>query len=340
MMTAIFISVGLAAFLVSVVLTRFMIKIGLTDIPDHRSSHSVVMPTSGGVGILAAVVTAWAAFYWGGLHHGYNLPFWPVLMPILMIGVLGFLDDKYTLPTLLKFGLIILVSVGFIWNLGPITKIPIGDGFWTLPYMVGFAGTLLWIFTVTNGVNFMDGSNGIMISVMGTACLTLIIVFAIFGLLQEMWLPIGLLAGLLGLGVYNFKNQARIFAGDVGSLTVGFGFALASLILVKKTPDQSLLYVGPLLILPFLADILLTMARRLKRRENLLTPHRSHIYQRAIQAGQTHIQIAILYGVLTLIMAVNVLAIITLGSIDNPLYLIAAILMSITVYSVANRRLS
>ena len=67
---------------------------------------------------------------------------------------------------------------------------------------------------------------------------------------------------------YNFRKKAQIFCGDVGSLLTGFIFAVASLMLVKEVPELPFLYVGPILLLPFLADILMTLFSRLKRKEN------------------------------------------------------------------------
>jgi len=120
----------------------------------------------------------------------------------------------------------------------------------------------------------MDGANGFMGSFMFIASLALTMLAMTVGAMTAAILVGALTFGLLGFLPYNFRAKAQIFCGDVGSLLVGFIFAIASLLLVKEAPDFRLLYVGPILLLPFLADVLMTMLSRLKRKENLLkTPH-------------------------------------------------------------------
>ena len=100
----------------------------------------------------------------------------------------------------------------------------------------------------------------------------------------------------LGFLPYNFRQKAQIFCGDVGSLLAGFLFAIASLMLVKEVSSMPLLYVGPILLLPFLADIFMTLVSRLKRKENLLKAHSSHLYQRLIRSGWSHGKVSLVYA--------------------------------------------
>ena len=340
MMWVIFGAMALAAALVSAILTRVMIGAGVSDIPDHRSSHSEVTPTSGGVGILSAVILACVAFYFGGRHHGYAFPYFSILALIIAIGVLGLIDDRRTVPSKLKFVLIIGLSAMAVWIIGPVTELPMPGAALVLPYWFAVLGSVLWIFVVTNGVNFMDGSNGLLGSVLFVACIALMALLGLTGNRVGMWLPIGLAGGLLGFLFFNLRNKARIFAGDVGSLTVGFGFAVAALVLINGDNGNDLIYAAPLLILPFLTDVLLTMARRLKHGENLLTPHRSHIYQRLIQSGQSHVAVALIYGLMTMMMGCYVLTLTILGGIDHPLALIGPVAGTSLIYAVLNKRLN
>ncbi|MBI2219689.1 MAG: hypothetical protein HYU53_00580 [Acidobacteria bacterium] len=49
---------------------------------------------------------------------------------------------------------------------------------------------------------------------------------------------------------------------------------------------------------PFVFDTTFTFLRRATRRENLLRPHRSHLYQRLVLAGVSHRAVGLLYGAL------------------------------------------
>ena len=338
-MYVIFVSIGILAALVSAAGCWLMIRAGIADVPDHRSNHKDVTPTAGGVGVLLGVVTAWIGFYLGGQHHGYTMSLWPVLGSILIFGGLGLLDDKLAPPTLIKFALMVVLMIWIAVEIGPVTKIPGLASIGHMPFWAGLAGTVLWLFVVTNGVNFMDGSNGILGVSFIVANAGLIGVMAEFELLQQMWLPIGMIGGLAGFLFFNLREKARIFAGDVGSLSIGFAFAISIIELENLTPQVSILFVGPLLILPFLVDVLLTLLRRAKNGENLLNAHRGHLYQRLIAAGATHMQIAWSYGAAAFIMLIYTIIILRSGLIDNPAVLAGPVVIFSIVYFVISRRL-
>ena len=340
MMWVIFGGIALIAAIISAIITRVMIGVAISDVPDHRSSHSEVTPTSGGLGILAAVIISGIAFYAGGRHHGYDFSYWIIMGLITAIGLLGFIDDKKTVPTKLKFALIIAIAAISVWIIGPVRALPLGVSSVQLPHWAGFLGSVLWVFVSANAINFMDGSNGLMGSVLLIASMALLCLFGLSGDLVGMWLPLGMAAGILGFLPFNLRKKARIFAGDVGSLTLGFGFSIACLMLIRSADTANMLYAAPLLILPFLTDVLLTMARRLKHGDNLLTPHRSHIYQRLIQSGQSHVAVALIYGLMTMIMGCYVLALAQLGGIDHPLALIGPVAALSLIYVVLNKRLN
>jgi len=147
-----------------------------------------------------------------------------------------------------------------------------------------------------NGVNFMDGANGFMGSFMLIASLALMMLAMTLGAMTAAILAGALCFGLLGFLPYNFRRNAEIFCGDVGSLLAGFIFAIASLMLVKEVPELPLLYVGPILLLPFLADILMTLGSRAKRRENIFAAHSTHLYQRLIRSGWSHAKVSFAYA--------------------------------------------
>src|SRR5690606_1303492 len=106
----------------------------------------------------------------------------------------------------------------------------------------------------------------------------------------------GLLA-LTCVGFLPFNWQpARIFLGDVGSATIGFVLALLPLVAANFGDMRWAAPVGVLLVWPFLFDSWFTILRRMRRRENLLDAHRSHLYQRLIIAGWSHRRVTCLYG--------------------------------------------
>ncbi len=327
------------AFAMSLAFTGFMIHAGVGDVPENRSNHKAITPTAGGVGIVAGL---------GGLIlilpqffvPTFLSPDWPLILTSMWaIGLLGLIDDVFPIPAVLKFCLMIVVAGMAVRVVGPVTVLPYAAEGFAIPYWAGFAGSLLWIFAVTNAVNFIDGSNGLMAMIMMLASLGLAVVAAVIGAPQAMLIPLGLAAGLAGFLPYNLRGKALIFSGDVGSLFTGFSFALAVLMLCREKPDAMPVFIGPVLILPLLTDVLLTMLRRAKHGENLLAPHRKHIYQRLITHGHGHVAIAIYYGIITAALAIFAVMLAQMGHHRfTAFFIFPAILMS-AVYYVLVRRL-
>ena len=292
------------AFALSLAVSGFMIAAGVGDIPNKRSNHSKTIPTSGGLGIAAAL----GGFFF--LLPQYFAPTelsseWPfVLTAIWAVALLGLCDDVLTLRSGGKFTALLVLSVLAVWAIGPVTVLPYAAGEVHIPFAAGFIGSVLWVFVVSNAANFMDGSNGMLVTVMSIACAALAVIGTGLGAAQFVFLPLAILAGLLGLMPYNARNKAAIFSGDVGSLVTGFGFAVAALWLCKDVPQKLPVFIGPVLILPFLTDVLLTLLRRALKRENLLRAHKSHLYQRLIAAGFSHLSVAGIYAIAGVLMAV------------------------------------
>ena len=99
--------------------------------------------------------------------------------------------------------------------------------------------------------------------------------------------------------------------GDVGSAFLGFAFGVLPLIMLKTLPPGINYVVRPrlplfaiLVLWPFIADGAFTFFRRLLRGESVWLPHRSHLYQRLVQTGWSHAQIASYYGLWALLCSV------------------------------------
>lgn len=322
---------GFAAAL-SLAFSGFMIHVGVGDIPDKRSSHSAVTPTSGGVGIIAAI---------GGFFlllpqfvpPGWMSADWPFILTILWaVALLGLWDDIYTISAPVKFAVLIILAGLAVWKIGPVVMLPYAANTVTLPYWAGFLGSVLWVFVVANAVNFMDGANGLMASVMIIALLALAAIGTGLGASQSSALPLAITAGLLGLWPYNFRGKAHIFSGDVGSLVTGFGFALAALWLCREMPQSRPVFIGPILILPFLTDVLLTMIWRAKHGENLLKPHKRHLYQRLIAHGHGHVAVAVYYALTGAVCAIFAYAMTQQGAHNYTTFIIFPALMLACLY--------
>ena len=299
----IWMQIGALAFFGSLAVTGFMSLAGLGDTSDGRSAHSGTVPTSGGVGVLAGMGFALCAM--ALIFPNLPLPkgFAPVMSLFFAVGMIGLVDDALTLRTKLKFGLLLIICAAAVWLIGAPTHLPFLNQPVALLPAIGFFGAVLWVFVVLNAVNFMDGSNGMMGLSLTIANVGLFGAGIIGGSTTTLLLSGLSLMIILGFLPYNLRRRARIFSGDVGSLSLGFLYAVSVLFLIRDTPDKTLHLVGPVLILPFLVDVLLTLVRRVRNRDNLLEAHNTHLYQRLIRHGFGHLTVSWCYALAGLICA-------------------------------------
>lgn len=286
------IAFGLACWGVAL-LRRWAEKREILDHPNERSSHTNPTPHVGGLAIVVVTLSGWFAYNWTSADYW---PILPYVIGALVIAAISWLDDLWTLPTIVRLSVhgvaagLAILSFGY-WHT---TSVPVlnqsGLGWIGLPL------TFLWIVGLTNAYNFMDGVDGIaglQAVVVGLGWVLL----GWFGQQPHLSAMGMLIAGAsLGFLVHNWP-PARIFMGDVGSAFLGYTFAVLPL-MTAHVPhgDARLALVGALLLLPFVFDTGFTFVRRALRRENVFSAHRSHLYQRLVIAGQTHRFVTLLYG--------------------------------------------
>jgi UDP-N-acetylmuramyl pentapeptide phosphotransferase/UDP-N-acetylglucosamine-1-phosphate transferase len=251
--------------------------------PNARSSHAV--PTPQGAGLAVILATALAAA--GGLvlvpaDAGAAHEAAIVVVAALVLAATGALDDlrplgplAKLLPQILAVGLVVTLAAPQEARLAPALPLLLERG------LVILAG--VWF---VNLVNFMDGIDWITVVGCGVPLAALAVIG--FGLgfgpagqggAVEL-LTVALCGSLIGFAPFN-KPVARVFLGDVGSLPIGLvlGYGLYRVALAG--------HLAAALILPlyYLWDSGGTLLRRLLRREPFWLAHRSHVYQRATDAG-------------------------------------------------------
>ena len=162
-----------------------------------------------------------------------------------------------------------------------------------------------------NFYNFMDGINGI-------AGTTGIVGFGLLALYLDIMsgsLPLKVLAICMSLACAAFlpfnMPRARVFMGDVGSILLGFLFG-GMVVLISQSILDFICLAS--FLFPFYADELTTMVIRIKDRENLLNPHRRHLYQLlANEKGIAHWKVSVGYGLIQLIVGLGGLGVRPLG---------------------------
>ncbi|WP_394694089.1 glycosyltransferase family 4 protein [Hyphobacterium sp.] len=278
----------LCCFALSLGVCWLVKRAGVLDHPNHRSSHSRPTPRGGGLGILAAIGLGLMLAMWMGQEVR------PLALAALGFGLLGMGDDLLALGTRLKFVIIIALSSLLVWLTGPVAAIGITpDMALALPWLAGFAGAVLWIFVAANATNFMDGSDGLIVAIFIPVGLGL----GVIGVGVTSITGFALAAGLVGFSIFNVP-KAYLFLGDVGSLAIGAIVAVAGLQLIEAPTD---IWLFPLLILPVLADVLLTLVGKVRNRIGFLSPHRTHAYQLLVRMDWPHWHVALAYFAISML---------------------------------------
>jgi UDP-N-acetylmuramyl pentapeptide phosphotransferase/UDP-N-acetylglucosamine-1-phosphate transferase len=125
-----------------------------------------------------------------------------------------------------------------------------------------------------NAYNFMDGINGITGSYSLVVLISLLLANIYYPFIEAEFIIYAILGTLVFL-FFNFRQKAKCFAGDVGSVAMAFVVLFLLIDLIQTTGDfRFILFLGI-----YGVDSVLTIAHRLILRENIFVAHRLHLYQ-------------------------------------------------------------
>lgn len=255
-------------------------KSGIIDKPNDRSSHKKPTVRGGGV-IFPIAILLWAITF----DHSV----WYFVVAVLSVGIIGFLDDRYSLPPLPR---LVFQSLGVLFVLVEL-------GMLTLPLLyIGIAFIVItgWL----NTFNFMDGINGISVLYSASVILGIYLYKDIIPEIQ-LSLVYNVTLSLIVFGWLNVRKNAVVFAGDVGSLSMGLILAYFVSVLILTTEQWEFIMFFSV----YGVDSILTILDRLKNRENIFEAHRSHLYQYlANEMEWPHLIVAVIYSSLQFIIIV------------------------------------
>jgi UDP-GlcNAc:undecaprenyl-phosphate GlcNAc-1-phosphate transferase len=249
-------------------------KYRIIDHPNHRSSHARI--TIRGGGMIFSIALLLSPLYYS-LEYGY------FLLGLFVISLVSFVDDIKPVSHKIRIIFHLAAAALLFYQLG-IYHLPL---YWTILAFIFVIGTI-------NAVNFMDGINGITGSF---GLITLITLYyinkytVVFTVEYILILPI---LALLVFLFFNFRKKAKCFAGDVGSVSLGFILLFFLIQLILKTNNLNYL----LLLLVYGLDASTTILFRIIRKEDVFKPHRSHFYQFLVNEKKlSHLVVAVGYTI-------------------------------------------
>ncbi len=273
-------------------LIDYLIRNDIVDRPNDRSMHKGEVPRGGGLVIVAIIIITLL-----GLAATTSRPtfFLALMACVFSWALLSWCDDKLDLSPKLRFivqGVIGVFSVAMFGWVGSFLRVEL---LWAGPIL-----TVIGIVWMANLYNFMDGMDGLACSQAIVGSLTLGGWFLYLGDHE-----LAILCGAIASSSYGFLlwnwQPAKIFMGDVGSITLGGVFATLIVIAENRhnIPILSLILVFSV----FVADATFTILNRVRKGEPFWLPHRSHFYQRAGLAGLEHSKVVFVAIILMVLCA-------------------------------------
>lgn len=281
-------------FIASAVLTgvvrRIAVSRGLLDVPNVRSSHAAPTPRGGGLAIVLASIAALALLVASGTLR------LELLIAVAgggsAVAFVGLLDDRRAMSARVRLLTHALAAIWALAWLGGFPALQFGSHVVALGWtgQVLAAAGIMW---TLNLFNFMDGIDGIAGAeaafVAGAGALLMTVAGGTSGLPAA---SLVLAAASCGFLVWNWP-PAKIFMGDVGSGYLGYVIAVLAVAAAHESPAA--LFVWLILGAAFFVDALVTLVRRLLRRERIYEAHRTHAYQWLSRRWGSHRSVALAY---------------------------------------------
>ena len=270
------------------------LKLNLKDTPDIRSSHTMPVPTFGGVVFyISYILILFFAQSLDSNHVSITL-----IASISILFFTGLLDDFRNLSPKIKF-LCQIIGVALLM-FQPDFRILSFHGFmgiYEIPLYVSVGGSMFFLLGLINAFNLIDGIDGL------TGITGVIVAsfysYMLYNLGYFFYLSISLatIATLLAFLRFNFSNKRKIFMGDTGSLVIGLVLGLLTLKLLSVADDaysslsfyraQLPLFLIAVLFVPLL-DTMRVMFLRLTSGVSMFKPDRNHLHHIIVDFGLSH----------------------------------------------------
>lgn len=274
------------------------------DLPDGvRKQQACPILRVGGLGLFAVFAASFAAIgifsdYWREAPDAQGLLGLPFVIFGAALFLVGFSDDLFGLPAIVKLGVQVCVGLG-AYECGmsidmfthPFADESVSTGSFSLIL------TVAWFVAIPNLINLVDGMDGLAGGVGLFLCLTLAILGALSGNIPLAILSLMMAGGLAAFLCFNLP-PARIYMGDGGAYLIGYFIAAASLISSNKGAVSSAILVVVIALGFPILDTLLAVLRRGISGLPIMAPDAHHLHHRLQTLGISKRNLVmVLYGV-------------------------------------------
>ena len=269
----------------------FADRMGMFALPSARRRHGRPVPVSGGLWIVlsALVGVAYLALSESQWFVENASSLWRFGACVLALLILGWFDDRKILNVRSKF--LVQLGVGLLAMTIPEVR-QFTDAFKPLCGVLVYPLTLVFIVGITNAVNFIDGADGLLGTMLVVSLIANGLRGAALGHTQNFafaLLPCWL-GGVLGFLLFNWR-PARIFMGDTGSLTLGFTLVISCICLGPASGKPhwegsfSEALSGCMQLGYPILDLLWVIMRRLRRGFSPFRADQNHLHHCLLRLG-------------------------------------------------------
>ncbi|HEY5013689.1 MAG TPA: hypothetical protein VIK61_13430 [Acidimicrobiia bacterium] len=271
-------AVGLAATPLAM---RLAVRTGIVDRPGPLKVQQAAVPYLGGLAVLVGLAGVVAVVH-------------PMLLvPLLLAGVLGVVDDARGIPAVAR----LVGEIGIGATAAAVVPVRWGGPF-------GPVAVAVAVVVLVNAVNMLDGLDALAsgVAMIGAAG------FAAVLRDDDRAIALALAGALAGFLWFN-RPPARIYLGDAGSYLVGT--ALALLLAMSWAPHRSAAVgiAGIALVALPIMETGVTIARRLRARHPLFHGDRGHVYDQLVDRGWSAPRASTAFAVVELALAALAVAV-------------------------------
>jgi UDP-GlcNAc:undecaprenyl-phosphate/decaprenyl-phosphate GlcNAc-1-phosphate transferase len=261
---------SLISFLILTLISKISYKLNLLDVPNKRKIHNE--PTAYTGGLALCIIYIFAIFLFNFSNQKLDL----ILSMAFLIGIIGFIDDKYQLSVGGKLSLQIIPII-YLILLENLNLNSIGDYNYFLLDLNSFSVpfSLLAVLFLINSFNYFDGLNG---SLSFTIISVLSILFFIVPKDNSQLFLIVILIPILFFLCFNFSiyKLPRLFLGDSGSLLLGFIISFTLIYLANQNIVHPILLAFSVSV--FVYEFLSINLMRLIKKKKLFCAGKDHLH--------------------------------------------------------------
>lgn len=301
----------------------------LFDVPNHRSAAKHIVPTLGGIAIMAGFIIS--TIISSNYYNINDLKY--LLAAIITMFVIGLKDDIIGISAKKKFNFQILIAV-YLVLLGNyrITNLHGILGFHEIGYVAGVVLSIIAIVGIINAFNLIDGIDGL---AGGVSLLTSLVYgfwFLNAGDIVYALACFSLAGSLIAFLLYNvFGKTNKIFMGDTGSLLLGTTMSILTIHFNEFKPALSTTSHGlpaismAIIIVPVI-DTIRVFIIRISQKRSPFSPDMNHIHHSLLKltGGNHPVASSIIVAVNGLIIFLSFLLIDELG--NNLLFILLLVL--------------